>query len=224
MTPSKLTIVPIKTGHIDQIYLYQLTINFDKNIDLSLLNNDEQKKVNSFISHHDKARFVQTRIALKQLIANHLQQDVKTINFDYNKYGKPFLTDNPLYFNVSHSHDTALIAIAKNYHVGIDIEQASKVNNLQSELKKLVYAQNDDMQRLTFAQMWVIKEAVVKAIGTGLQTAMTDFAVQYDDNQLGIIGDGQQFANMQAFLLDITGDYVACIAMKKVSVHDNFYN
>ncbi len=204
-----------KLAKIKDVYIYQLTINFDKNIDLSLLNNDEQQKANSFINHHDKARFVQTRIALKQLIANHLQQDEKTINFDYNKFGKPFLTDNPLYCNVSHSHDTALITIAKNYHVGIDIEVASKVDNLQSELKNLVYAQNDDMQQLSFAQTWVIKEAIVKAIGTGLQTAMTDFAVQYDDNQLRIIGDGQQFANVQAFLVEIKGDYVACIAMKK---------
>jgi len=86
------------------------------------------------------------------------------------------LSDLPLYFNVSHSEDLALIAFAYRREVGIDVEWVKPIREMQQiaeryfcpSERELLRRTRTDMQPTLFHQYWTRKEALVKATGDGL--------------------------------------------------------
>ncbi len=56
------------------------------------------------------------------------------IKFKYGPYGKPFLDHDGIqvYFNISHSDTVALCALSIEKEVGVDVEQARKVPEIES--------------------------------------------------------------------------------------------
>ncbi|MBO6306032.1 MAG: 4'-phosphopantetheinyl transferase superfamily protein [Paludibacteraceae bacterium] len=91
-------------------------------------------------------------------------------NFEYNEHGKPFLPNGP-YFSISHCK--AGIAVAIDCEpVGIDIESVRQADD--DLIKRVMCAREQEMIRSaehperTFTRLWTMKEAVVKAQGTGI--------------------------------------------------------
>src|SRR5690606_2936693 len=87
---------------------------------------------------------------------------------------KPYLTSHPsIFFNVSHAGDYALIAIAK-YPIGIDVEFINKNFDYKEILPNIFNKIEIDEINLnqsnhhTFYKYWTRKEAIVKAIGKGI--------------------------------------------------------
>lgn len=81
-----------------------------------------------------------------------------------------------LRFNVSHSGTRALIAIARDIEVGVDIEWHRPVDDM-SGLARMVFDRQDlshwsalpaPQRTPAFYRAWTRKEAVAKAIGCGL--------------------------------------------------------
>ena len=90
--------------------------------------------------------------------------------FEYNEHGKPFLPNGP-YFSISHCK--AGIAVAIDCEpVGIDIEAVRQADD--DLIKRVMCAREQEMIRSaehperTFTRLWTMKEAVVKAQGTGI--------------------------------------------------------
>ena len=109
--------------------------------------------------------------------------------FDEGPFGKPFLKDLPhkhrCAFNMSHSEDVALIAMADvdAGEIGVDVEMLrpmpdapslARQNFSASECAELAATKPDD-QALAFLLGWTRKEACLKAIGSGLSTAPNIF-------------------------------------------------
>src|SRR5205823_2471911 len=101
------------------------------------------------------------------------------LQFKIGPYGKPRLAQSDqrwLQFNLSHSHEKALIAVTPGRSVGIDIEYlhrdlnvASLASYLFSPAERLQWRRAAKAeQRKLFYQYWVCKEAYLKAIGGGL--------------------------------------------------------
>lgn len=93
--------------------------------------------------------------------------DVSAKNVLKNKYGKPYLTYNNAFFNIS--HDKLLVGCAvSEKEVGFDITEArgfksNCINKLFSDKEITVAKKNTD-----FAALWAIKESYYKCLGTGL--------------------------------------------------------
>lgn len=93
---------------------------------------EKQERIKKFAKHDDAKRVLLADILIKSVIASELKVSSKSIEFNANKYGKPFLKGNyKLYFNVSHSGDWIVCAI-DDEPVGIDIEKIRSI-----ELKHL---------------------------------------------------------------------------------------
>lgn len=95
------------------------------------------------------------------------------------KHGKPFaIGANDVSFSVSHSGDTALIAVAQHATVGIDVEVIRPRPNvaklaarvLDPEELAAFAAADEAEQLLAFLRAWTAKEAYLKAIGLGIAT------------------------------------------------------
>jgi len=92
-----------------------------------LLSADERDRANRFIFKKDRNRYIAARSALRRTLGRYLQDDPAELRFTYGSHGKPSLHSacNPqnLRFNLSHSGEVALIALAVATEVGIDVER-----------------------------------------------------------------------------------------------------
>ena len=98
----------------------------------------------------------------------------------YNKYGKPYFKDNPIFFNVSHSGKYAVLAVSDK-EIGVDIQKitykAKIINKICNENeKKLIKNAND------FTKIWVKKESFVKMVGQGLSYGLINADTQTINN------------------------------------------
>src|SRR5207249_8730777 len=76
---------------------------------------DERSRSARFHFERDRQRFIIARGVLRHLLGRYLQTQPDRIRFVYNAFGKPDVSPefgNRLKFNLSHSADLALIAIA----------------------------------------------------------------------------------------------------------------
>ena len=91
-----------------------------------------------------------------------------------------------LCFNVSHSHNLAVYAIALNRSVGIDLEYLRQIPNVQQLAKRffspdestIINTLDKEQQEEFFFRVWTIKEAYLKATGEGL-AGLPNIAVSF---------------------------------------------
>ena len=86
---------------------------------LHWLSEAEKRRADRFAFKELKDRYVVSHGVLNILLASYLNTSQFEITFG--EYGKPFIKDSFLHFNLSHSNRYACIAFA-NFEVGIDIE------------------------------------------------------------------------------------------------------
>lgn len=144
--------------------------------DVSLLSLDERARADRFRFDRDRDRFIACRSALRIILGGHLAVVPEAIIFAYGPHGKPYLPESKIKFNVSHSGDEALIAVAIGREVGIDVEQRDR--QLSVELLAADYLTDSERvffnnhpecdRRLAFVRCWTRKEAWSKAVGTGI--------------------------------------------------------
>lgn len=117
--------------------------------------------------------------------------------------GKPYFEDGGVHFSLSHCGDIAACAIADS-PVGVDIERVLKA--VPEGIAKRFFTEADcalidsaDNAASAFCELWVQKEAIVKALGTGLAglscadvTAYQTAHYSYGEYRIGVclIGHG----------------------------------
>lgn len=147
---------------------------------------DEKERANRFRFAKDKDCFVLTRGILRHLLGRYLQQDPKTLSFTYGPQGKPFLEAQPsLHFNVTHSGELALFAFALNQPIGVDLEQIQRAVEIELVAKhffstkeiEALFSLPPAQQKQGFFNCWTRKEALIKAMGTGLAFPLAQFEV-----------------------------------------------
>ena len=89
-----------------------------------------------------------------------------------NMFGKPYLPDFPeVDFNISHSGEYVILAVAIGHNVGVDIELIDSNVSL-SDIANAVFTEKERQQiktRNDFYLLWSKKEAYLKCIGDGFQ-------------------------------------------------------
>ena len=161
----------------------------------SFLTEDEYKKACRFCFPHLKEKYIIGRGLLRELLAQYLGCLPGEILFDYSEYDKPVLADQhasyKLHFNVSHSNDLIVFAIRKHHPVGVDVEwHKEDVEYLglaqrffsPEEAKRLEGLKPEECCK-AFFNIWTCKEAYIKALGTGLFTALETFIVHYEGSE-----------------------------------------
>lgn len=123
---------------------------------------------------------------LHQVLAAYLAIPVEQVHIARSAAGKPWLPEhNRLRFNVSHSGHSAAIALCLDQEVGVDLEMITgKVAVKQAVARRFFHADEqrwlalDEADYLArFTQVWSIKEAWLKARGTGLTQSLAGFCV-----------------------------------------------
>ena len=197
----------------------------------SILNEEELNRANRFHFIRHQRRFTVARAMLRCILARYLKMPPSELVFSYNKYGKPELVhDSLLQFNLSHSGDLALLAIGKEFPLGIDLEHFSARpyegigKNLfsSSELEGL-HQVNTMLKPLAFFNIWSQKEAFIKACGLGLAypTQKFDVSVLPSTNQLCLDELHKKTWHLVSFMPQIACGAALCHdpMIKKIRYH-----
>jgi 4'-phosphopantetheinyl transferase len=160
-------------------------------MDFSLLSPEEKQVADRFRMEGDRIRFCVGRQALKILTSKYLLVRPSDISIASYRGKKPFVF-NPvsnIHFNISHSGEWVLIALALD-EPGIDVEKInpdfdfiSLLDDHFIEAEKSFIANAADPVS-AFYLLWTRKEALMKAWGTGLQDHMKQFSVLNMDASL----------------------------------------
>jgi 4'-phosphopantetheinyl transferase len=185
----------------------------------------ERVRARRFALHADCARFVQTRAAVRRLLAHRLACRPADVSLGLSPYGKPYVVGEaesvPL-FNVSHTGLHALIAVADQRHVthlGVDIELQKNDFDTEVVLGMAFTARECREVRIAddilyaFYQRWVGKEAVLKAIGVGVTEHLQCVGVHPDANGgIDIVCTVSEWRGVKAMALPVPLGYAAALA------------
>ena len=147
---------------------------------------DELERASRFRFERLQRHFLVSRGFLRHVLARYLRGEPQELKFVYNDYGKPSLTgEHSLRFNMSHSREVALVAVARDAELGVDVEYI-RADFASEEIAKRFFSRRE-VETLTslpkeetvaaFFRCWTRKEAYIKAIGKGLSQQLDRFDV-----------------------------------------------
>lgn len=191
-----------------------------------LLSPEEQQRALKFHFEADRRRAVIARGNLRALLAKELNCAARDLELFAAEAGKPELRgshSNRVHFNVSHSGELVLIALADcgGGPVGVDVEKARPDLGVR-ELAQRFYcaAEWQEIRELqgtaqdeAFFRCWTRKEAIIKAVGKGLQVPLSSFYVGSGNEQMVAVqtGDG---CNWKVCSWSPSIGYAAAVAAK----------
>lgn len=192
------------------------------------LSDEERKRAAAFLVPAPRLQFIATRGALRILLGRYLGIEPAACVFAATKFGKPFLVEPSadIHFNVTHAGNRALIAIARSFEVGIDIEAHRALDDLAG-LARMILSVDDLLrwERLpeteraaAFYAIWTRKEAVAKAVGQGLSMDFPTLEVSFQSSQapsiLRIDDQWGEPGNWTLASLDAAPGYSAALAAR----------
>jgi 4'-phosphopantetheinyl transferase len=144
----------------------------------ALLSPQERKRAARFLREEDRRRWTAAHVALRALLGAYAGADPRALRFDAGPHGKPALAggnDLPR-FNLSHSGDVALIAVAHGREVGVDVELPRMTDRAAAIAQRTfgaaeaaqIAALPPEQRGPAFLRSWVRWEAVLKCRGTGI--------------------------------------------------------
>jgi 4'-phosphopantetheinyl transferase len=149
------------------------------------LNTEDRQRSAQFRLPEYRRKYAIARGALRSIIGFHLNIAPDAVVFGYGSHGKPFVAcplEGPgLHFNVSHTVDVAVIAVATGCRVGIDIEGRREIPEIahileryfSDEERAFFRSSRREEQLMCFLTLWTRKEAAAKALGLDLTAALT---------------------------------------------------
>ena len=151
----------------------------------------ELRKAARFVFERDRRRHLAAHVQLRAHLSAHCGVAPSRLEFTEGAVGKPRLSTPPgRAFNLSHSEDLAVVLIAKQGEVGVDIEMLRSMPDAQALAERNFSRAECDSLRavdpavrdLAFLTGWTRKEACLKAIGSGLSIAPDTFTagLQHD--------------------------------------------
>lgn len=145
---------------------------------------EEQLRADKFYFEEDKKTFITCHALLRIILSIKLKINPLEISFVNSNSNKPELKDNSTYFNITHTRDAFAFAINQDFYVGIDLEKVDQQFDFTSIVKFYFnYEERDyileskDNASDRFYLLWTQKEALFKAIGSGILANLKDMIV-----------------------------------------------
>lgn len=144
------------------------SFNFNQYMDL-FFTEESKSYINSFYQNRDRVIAFTSMLLKQYFLPVILGISPKEMKISFNKYGKPFLLNQPnIDFNISHSGNYVVLGISYVGKIGVDIELTD--NNYDIGLKEVVFNNFESKHIdnvLDFYILWTKKEAYLKCCGVG---------------------------------------------------------
>jgi 4'-phosphopantetheinyl transferase len=162
----------------DEAHVWSAPLN--RTCNPAFLIDSERERAARLKSERIRNQFIAARAQLRIVLGRYLDLPPAAVPITYEPSGKPILKANgaaTLHFNVSHSETLAVFAVTRRGRIGVDIERHKNIPNAGLLVERFFspydcdrFKQVPEPERLdAFFRAWTRKEAVLKAIGLGVQ-------------------------------------------------------
>ena len=129
-----------------------------------------------------KETWISCRAVLRLILGLYLNHNPIDIEFKKGRFGKLYVMDCDIFFNVSHSGNSFLLGFNPQGRIGVDIEKLSGKEDLPALIayafseKEANYCHTDKIVE-RFTETWTLKEAFLKSVGVGLVDELKSISV-----------------------------------------------
>lgn len=191
------------------------------------LDEAERRKADSYRFDRHRRRYIAATGALRCLLARYVGAKAAGVQFAYGPHGKPALTgEEALEFNLSHSGDLALCAVARRRALGVDVESLRTIEEAEGIAERF-FAPGEcaalrelppPARAETFLRCWTCKEAYLKARGEGLMAPLDGFEVTFAPGEpamgLRVPGEPQEALRWSLTALSPAPGYVGALVVE----------
>ena len=203
----------------------------------STLSADESQRAARFRFDKDRHRFTVSHFALRDILSRYLHIEPEKIKYTVGEYGKPAIeSDLNLDFNLSHSGNHALIAVARDRKVGVDVEHFRDELEIEKIARRFFSEKENaelmrlsaDQQRTGFFNCWTRKEAYIKAHGLGLSLPLDSFDVSLAPDEPAVLRttrpNTQEASRWTLLSLDVGSQYAGAVAVDGKDLNFRFWD
>jgi len=124
------------------------------------------------------------RSLIKDVVAEKLGRESLQIDSAENQKPSAIYNGNPLQISIAHTRRLICGAVSERKNIGIDLESVDRkvVNRLRKRI--LHKDESNDLREITTLQIWTMKEAALKWLGSGLRTGMNSICIVSAENPL----------------------------------------
>lgn len=181
---------------------------------LALLSDTERARYDGFPVEKRRREFLLGRVALRTLLSDRVGEPPAAFHLHVTEDGALELPNWPLYVSITHAEDRAVAAVAEQ-RVGVDLERIAERN---PEVERFLLHPDEQplletlpMDRgAAFILCWTLKEAALKALGTGMLRSPKKVRIDVDARAQTAairVWDGSewqaQFERWDAFFLTV---------------------
>lgn len=159
----------------------------------AMLSVEERKRLNRFRHEPSRRCYLATRRLVRTTLSTIGGRPPQKWRFGVGGHGRPYL-ENPtvelrdIDFNLAHSRHRVVLAICAEGRVGVDLEPVSRrVDHdvvarrfFHDREKQALQKLDGARRRRRFLQLWVLKEAWMKADGRGIGAGLSEVVFDFD--------------------------------------------
>ena len=188
----------------------------------SWLSESEHARMRRFGTDRLRERYLIGRGTLRWLLGDSLGIAPRDVAIGRGVRGRPQLADFPhVDFNVSHTGDRAMIGIAWQARIGVDIERSDRLLNAPGVARKFMSATeraalpvDADDSRRQLLRLWTCKEALSKATGDALSAPFARIELTLVPELRLVAGPPPYLApDWSLHAVDAPDDYLATVAL-----------
>jgi 4'-phosphopantetheinyl transferase len=199
---------------------------------MELLDEREQARWSRFLREEDRERYLVAHAMLRVVLAAHLGIPARELRFSTicrhcgKTHGKPRLDHGgeAIEFSLSHSGRQVVVALVRDFPVGVDVEQVKPTRDrtslvaavLSGPERRAIAALPADERGEAFLRYWTRKEALLKATGHGLAIAPRSLTVTAPGEAAALLSwTAKQPLEAAVHLFDLKGapEHVAALAV-----------
>jgi 4'-phosphopantetheinyl transferase len=146
-----------------------------------ILSASEQARCNEYMNEAEKIRYTCNHRFVRRVLATYLNIPASEVMFSQAALGKPFVKGSSLFFNYSYRTTFGLLAVSKHHEIGVDIERMKVLQDpptfasfsFSEKERAIIFNSAPENFQETLFTFWTFKEAIIKALGVGLNADLT---------------------------------------------------
>jgi 4'-phosphopantetheinyl transferase len=159
-----------------------------------LLTDDERRQELRLRFPGGREQFLLTRVLARTALSYYTGQDPASWRFVRGRWGKPAVdpaSGPPLSFNLSNTAGLVVCGVTGGVELGIDAEDTRRRTDVEGLARRCLApeelaglrAEPPDRQADHFFRLWTLKEALLKAHGTGFSVGPEKFSIRLQAGQ-----------------------------------------
>jgi 4'-phosphopantetheinyl transferase len=196
---------------------------------LGMLRHEERERAARFHLGLDRREFIAAHALLRAMLTFYLDRPAPAWRFSTDASGKPALAGEmalpEFQFNLSHTRGLVAVAVAAHGKLGIDVEKIDR-DKADFSIAETYFAASEaaTLRRVPepdrpncFFRLWTLKEAYLKAIGTGLATPLDTFAFAFDPIRISFANAGDDPSHWYFEMLPASDQHLLSLAISRAS-------